>query len=561
MGITTVKGRTLNGHNGEAETLPFINPATSQQFGEVKTTSVEEILLARREMAAAAKTWAAKPLAERIRILRQLLKLMLDEIDEITAVMNMDNGKSRQDALIELFVTADMMTQYLKHASKWLHRRRISPGLQIFKRCYVDYKPHGVVAVIGPWNYPFVLLVPPIFNALLAGNTVLAKPSEVTSATGVMIEKLFQRIPELAPYVRFLHGDGRVGAALVQSKPDMIYITGSVATGKKVMQAAAEHLIPVVCELGSKDPMIVLEDADIEMAAKWGVWGAFYNSGQTCVSVERVYVVASVYDQFVEAALAETKKMKIGYSPHTDNEFNMGPLTFQRQIDIVENHMADALKKGAKVLLGGKRTGMFMEPTIVTEVDHSMQLMQDETFGPIMPIMKVDDERHAIQLANDSHMGLGASVWSRDMRRAERVAHQLETGSVNINDTITHFAIPTLPFGGVKESGIGRSHGQEDLLQFVTSRAYVLGKGPHPLDVATILRKPNTYALNKLILKSSFGVTPQQRLEPVEEFIADKTGLSPHNSRIFIGTTAVTLTVALLTTTIAIAAKIRKIMS
>lgn len=516
MGVTTVKGRTLN---GRVETLPFINPATSEQFGEVTTATQSDVMAARQEMAAAAKMWAAKPLKERIRILRKLQTLLIEELDEITAVMNMDNGKSRQDALIEIFVTVDLMTQYMKQVPHWLRRRRVSPGLQIFKQCYVEHKPHGVVAVIGPWNYPFVLLVPPIFSALLAGNAVIAKPSEVTGATGVLIENLFKRIPELAPFVRFLHGDGRVGAALVQSKPDLIYLTGSVATGKKIMQAAAENLTPVIFELGSKDPMIVLEDADIQQAAKWGVWGAFYNSGQTCVSVERVYVVETVYEQFVQAVLAEASNLDIGYSPDVNNVFHMGPLTFQRQIDIIEDHLQDALAKGAKIITGGKRDGMFMQPTVMVNVDHTMKLMQDETFGPIMPIMKVADETDAIHLANHSYMGLGASVWSRDLKRAERIAHQLETGSVNINDTITHFAIPNLPFGGVKQSGNGRAHGEEDLLQFTSSRAYIVSPGPNPLDIATILRKPNTYNLNKAILKLVFGTTPQQKLEPLTELL------------------------------------------
>lgn len=541
MGVTTVKGRTLN---GRVETLPFINPATSEQFGEVNTSTLEDVTVARRELAAGAKVWAAKSLPERIRILRKLQALIIEELDEITAVMNMDNGKSRQDALIELFVTIDLMNQYCKQSPHWLRRRRISPGLQIFKQCYVEHKPHGVVGVIGPWNYPFVLLVPPIFSALLAGNAVIAKPSEVTAATGVMIESLFKRVPELAPYVRFLHGDGRVGAALVESNPDLIYLTGSVATGKKIMQTAAKNLTPVIFELGSKDPMIVLEDADIQQAAKWGVWGAFYNSGQTCVSVERVYVVEAVYDQFLQAVLEEVGHLQLGYSPDVNNKFDMGPLTFQRQIDILEDHMQDALAKGAKIVAGGKRDGMFMQPTVMVNVDHTMKLMQDETFGPIMPIMKVADEVDAIHLANHSYMGLGASVWSKDLKRAERIAHQLETGSVNINDTITHFAIPNLPFGGVKQSGNGRAHGQEDLLQFTTSRAYIVSKGPHPLDIATLLRRPNTYRLNKGILKMVFGVTPRQKLEPLTELIpSDGNPIQP-DPRQFAVLAGVTVAVA-----------------
>ncbi len=505
--------------NGRIETIPFINPANNEQFGEVPMATQQQVADARREMEAASKIWAVKPVKERVRLLRQLQKLIIDQADEITAVMNKDNGKSRQDALTEVFVTVDLMNQYLKHAPHWLRRRRVSSGLQFFKRCYVEPKPHGVVSVIGPWNFPFVLMLPPIMSALLAGNTVLAKPSEVTGATGVLLEELFSQVPELAPFVRFLHGNGRVGAGIVASNPDLIYLTGSVETGKKIMQAAAENLTPVIFELGSKDPMIVLEDADIESAAKWGVWGAFFNTGQACISVERVYVVEPVYDQFVQAVLAETEKVKVGYSPAIDNPLDVGPITFQRQFDIIDDHMQDALDKGAQVAIGGQKDGMFMEPTVVLNVDHGMKLMREETFGPIMPIMKVESEAHAIQLANDSDMGLGASVWSQDIKRAERVAHQIETGSVNINDTITHFVIPNLPFGGVKQSGNGRAHGEEDLLQFTNSHAYAVGNSPSPYDIATILRTPGTYETNKAIMKVAFGVTPQQRLEPVQEFV------------------------------------------
>jgi acyl-CoA reductase-like NAD-dependent aldehyde dehydrogenase len=523
MGTKTVemmmKGQPLN---GKAELLPFINPATGEQFGSVPMTTAADVNNARREMETAAKTWAAKPVKERVRIVRQLQAVLIDEIDEITAVMNQDNGKSRQDAMAELFMSVDLINQYCSRAAHWLRRRRIPSGMQIFKRCYIEQHPHGVVGVIGPWNYPLVLIVPPVVSALLAGNTVLVKPSEVTAATGALLEQLFQKVPELAPFVRFLHGDGRVGAALVQAKPNLIFLTGSTKTGRLVMKAAAETMTPVVCELGGKDPMIVLEDADIEAAARWGVWGAFYNTGQTCMAVERVYVVESVYDRFMEAALEEVRQLKQGYSPAIDNPNDLGPLTFQRQVDIIEDHLEDALAKGAIIVHGGQRQGMYMEPTVLVNVDHSMKIMREETFGPIMPVMMVDDEIHAIQLANDSDLGLSASVWSRDLARAERVAHQLYVGSVNINDTMSHFAIPRLPFGGVKESGIGRTHGKKDLLQFTQTRAYVVGNPPLPFDIATILRQPGNYRLGSGIIHLVFGTTPKQKLKPVVELLADE---------------------------------------
>ena len=536
--VEAIKGQPLN---GKAEFLPFVNPGTGKQFGSVPMTTATDVQNARREMSAAAQTWAAKPVKERVRIVRKLQTLLIDEMDEITAVMNQDNGKSRQDALSELFMSVDLINQYCNRAPRWLRRRRISPGLQIFKRCYIEQHPHGVVGVIGPWNYPLVLIVPPVVSALLAGNTVLVKPSEVTAATGVLIEQLFQKVPELAPFVRFLHGDGRVGAALVQSKPDLIFLTGSTRTGRLVMKAAAENMTPVVCELGGKDPMIVLEDADIEAAARWGTWGAFYNTGQTCMAVERIYVVRSVYDRFLEAMLEETRKLKQGYSPEIDNPNDLGPLTFQRQVNIIEDHVQDALAKGAQIVHGGERQGMYMEPTVMVDVDHSMKIMREETFGPVVPVMMVDDETHAIQLANDSNLGLSASVWSKDLARAECVAHQLYVGSVNINDTMTHFAIPRLPFGGVKESGIGRTHGKKDLLQFTQTRAFVVGNPPLPFDIATILRKPGNYRLGAGIIHLAFGTSPKQRVKPIVDLLEDQE-IKPNAKKVG---TAVGLTAAL----------------
>jgi acyl-CoA reductase-like NAD-dependent aldehyde dehydrogenase len=395
----------------------------------------------------------------------------------------------------------------------------VARGLYVFKRCLVEPRPYGVVAVISPWNYPFALAMPPLIAALLAGNTVILKPSEVTAATGVLMERLIQRVPELAPFVRVVHGDGSVGAALVQARPDFIFLTGSTPTGKKVMAAAAEHLIPVTCELGGKDPLIVLEDADVDAAAKWAVWGAYFNTGQTCMAVERVYVVAPVYDQFVAAAVSYTQELTIGYQPDKDNPHYLGPMTDPRQIKIVQRHFEDALAKGARVLAGGRFDGMFIEPTVMVDVTHSMLLMQDETFGPILPIMKVKDEAEAICCANDNRYGLGASVWSQDIQRAQRVAGELQTGSVLINDTICQFAVPHLPFGGMKDSGLGRVHGREGLTQFTQPHAVVIGDPPVEWDIATIFRKPGHYQAISAVMRLAFGANLRQRVEPVREVL------------------------------------------
>jgi acyl-CoA reductase-like NAD-dependent aldehyde dehydrogenase len=505
------------------EIIVSTNPATGELIERIPVSTAEDIACAYDAMRKAAPLWAEKPVKERVRILRKFQELVIDSVDVITEIINRDTGKSRQDALIEVMMTADRLHQYYKQAGKWLRRRRVPPGLYFLRRFYTEPRPFGVVAILGPWNLPFDLTISPVCSALLAGNTVVVKPSEVTAATGHLLERLFQSVPELSPFVRVVHGDGRVGKMVVDGGPDLIFLTGSTQTGRSIAQKAAETMTPFICELGGKDPMIVLEDADIEAAARWGTWGAFYNTGQTCMAVERVYVVESVYEQFLSACLSETKKIRMGYSAEKDNPNHLGPLTFGRQQAIVDDHLQDALAKGANIFYSGKREGLFVEPMILTNVNHEMKLMREETFGPLMPIMPVKDEDEAVRLANDSSYGLSACVWSRDHERAERVAHRLEVGSVNINDTISHYPVSLLPFGGIKQSGSARTHGAEEILQFTQMRSYAVGTAPLPFDIATRMRSPGNYRLGTAILHFMFGVTPRQRIQPVVEGIESIT--------------------------------------
>jgi acyl-CoA reductase-like NAD-dependent aldehyde dehydrogenase len=501
----------------ETETVTFVNPATGEQFGQVPMATEAEIVQATEEMRRAAEIWGRKAVKERVRILRKFQALIIDEVDAISEAINLDTGKSRQDGMIEVFMLVDRMHRYYKRARRWLGRKRVPPGLYLFKRYYTEPQPYGVVLVIGPWNYPFELMVSPLCSALLAGNTVLLKPSEVAGATGVLLEQLIQQVPALSPFVRVLHGDGRVGAALVKAKPDLIFLTGSTKTGHKVARMAAENLTPYLFELGGKDAMIVLEDADIEAAARWGTWGSYYNTGQSCISIERVYVVESVYEAFLQASIAATKAYTLGYSPDLDNPNDLGPLTFEKQKGIIQDHLRDAVDKGARIVTGGDIDGLFMEPAIVVNVDHSMKLMTDETFGPIMPVMKVKDEAEAIRLTNDCDYGLSASVWSNDHKRAQRVARELEVGSVNVNDNIVHYAVPLLPFGGRKKSGLARTHGKQEVLQFTLSQAYAVGRPPLKLDLAVRLRNPRQYWLGTAIMRLMFGVGLRQKLEALRK--------------------------------------------
>ncbi|MGB3717877.1 MAG: aldehyde dehydrogenase family protein [Candidatus Promineifilaceae bacterium] len=503
----------------EIEMLSFENPGTGEQFGQIPMASTDEVNTAVEEMRRSFEVWRRISVKERVRILRKLQKLIIDSVDLISETINLDTGKSRQDGMIEVFMMVDRLNQYCRRAPRWLRRRRVSPGLYIFKQCSTEPLPYGVVALISPWNYPFDLMMSPMFSALLAGNTVVLKPSEVAGASGVVVEKLIKQVPELSPFVRVVHGDGRTGATLVAAKPDFVFLTGSTSTGRLVAMEAAENMIPYAFELGGKDPMIVLEDADVDAAARWGTWGAFYNTGQTCQAVERAYVVESVYDDFVSKAIDYTKEFQTGYTADKNNPYNLGPLTFERQKQIIEDHMQDAATKGARVLVGGQIDGLFMQPTLVVDVDHTMKLMQDETFGPIMPIMKVKDEDEAIRMANDSYFGLSASVWSQDTQRARQVAEQLDVGSVNINDTVAHFAVPLLPFGGRKLSGNARIHGEQEILQFTQFRSYSVGRPPLPFDIATVLRQPGHYRLGVGVMHLAFGVTPKQRVQPIAEEI------------------------------------------
>lgn len=497
--------------------LPFHNPGTDEIFGEVLMSTPEEIARAFAEMRRNQRVWGDKSPAERARILKKFQQVLVQYADEIASVINQDTGKIMQDGLAEVYLVVDKLHNYCAHASRWLAREQIPPGVFFLKRYYTEQRPVGVVAVIGPWNLPLDLTVPPMFAALLAGNTVILKPSEIAPATGVMVEKLVQSVPELSPYVRVLHGDAKVGAEMVRCRPDLIFLTGSPSTGRVIARAAAEHLIPFLNEMGGKDPMVVLEDADIRTAAEWAAWGAFYSTGHTCVSIERIYVVEEVYDAFLDAMVEATRNFKVGYSPEKVSDFDLGPVSNERQIDIIEEHVADALQKGAQIVIGGRRTGNFMEPTILVNVDHSMTVMREETFGPVVGVMKVRDEAEAIAMANDNDYGLAGAVWSRDMKRAERVAHELELGSVVVNDTIVQYAVPLLPFGGVKQSGNARTHCREEVLQFTKARSYAVGAAPMPFDPAALFRKKGAYHLISATMHLLRGVTPAQRLEALPE--------------------------------------------
>jgi len=349
------------------------------------------------------------------------------------------------------------------------------------KEARLVYAPIGVVLAIKPWNYPWGQSIPVVASALVAGNTVVLKPAPATTLVGLRLGALAQKAGFPAGVVNVVASEDAVAASLVEDpRIGKIVFTGSVATGKKVMATAAKNLTPVVLELGGKDPAIVCRDADLDRAAKGITWAAFLNAGQTCASVERVYVEKPVAEAFLEKVLEETRRVRLSSATSGGD---MGPLTLERQRRVVEEHVADAVAKGARVLTGGAvppGPGLFYPPTVVVDVDHTMTLMREETFGPVLPIMAVDSLDEAIRLANDSPYGLTASGWTRSEETARRLSHELVAGVVTINDHVSSFAEPTAPWGGVRWSGMGRIHGLLGLREMVQAKYVSLDRGRGP---------------------------------------------------------------------------------
>ncbi|TCP59191.1 acyl-CoA reductase-like NAD-dependent aldehyde dehydrogenase [Tumebacillus sp. BK434] len=455
------------------------NPATGEAITEIPETDASAVQAAMKRARDAFPAWSRTPLDVRLGCLKRLREHLVDQMDPVAQDIAKATGKVQVEAVIaEIFPTVDTLRYIEKNAARILAPQRVKTPLLFFgNRSYVEYKPMGVIGVISPWNYPLYLSIVPVLSALIAGNTVLFKPSEVTPLVGAVIEDLFAAAGFPPHVVQVLHGGRETGQAVVAARPDKLFFTGSVATGKKIMAAAAEHLIPVELELGGKDPMIVFADANIDRAVKGALWGAFTNAGQVCMSVERVYVEASVYDEFVRKAIAATQNLRPG--------IDYGSMTYPPQLAVVEEHLADALEQGAKIECGGARQepGLYFAPTVLTGVTPGMRIMREETFGPVLPIMPFQTEQEVIALANDSDYGLNASVWSQDLRKAKRVASQLISGNVCVNDVITTVANPHLPFGGVKHSGMGRYHGPEGLHTFSHQTSVMVNKGTKPQEI------------------------------------------------------------------------------
>jgi acyl-CoA reductase-like NAD-dependent aldehyde dehydrogenase len=451
------------------------NPATGEEIGRAPLTSPEEVARAVSRAREAQPAWAAKSFRERGRLIMNARGVILDDLEEIALLVSQETGKPVAEAIsMELASALDLMQYCARRSAALLWPKRISVGQYALmgRSSYEIYKPLGVIGIISPWNFPCATPLAEVVMALMAGNAVVLKPSELTPLTGLKIKEVLSQAGLDEGLLQVTTGDGSTGAALVGAGVDKIIFTGSVNTGKRVAEAAARYLIPVVLELGGKDPMIVLDDVDVVNAARGAVWGAFANCGQACASVERCYVHESIAQQFLDAVVAETKRLRVGRA--TEPDIDIGPMMSERQLLTVERHVDEAVGKGATVLIGGHRvqdsSGPFYQPTVLTSVTHEMTIMRNETFGPVLPIMtfKTDDE--AVRLANDSLYGLTASVWTKNIDRGKRLAERIDAGTVMVNDVVYTHAIASTPWGGVKHSGMGHTHGRAGLLELVRAQ-------------------------------------------------------------------------------------------
>jgi acyl-CoA reductase-like NAD-dependent aldehyde dehydrogenase len=508
--MATVEHETAAQTNGARDSIPVENPATGEVFKTIPVTSPEAVAEIVAKARAAQPGWEEMGFEGRAKILRRAQKWLLDNSDRVIKTIVDETGKAWEDAqLAELGYGAHALGFWAKRAPEYLADQKVHSAnpFVLGRKLVIRFRPVGVVGVIGPWNYPLSNSFGDAIPALAAGNSVVLKPSEVTPLTSLLLGECMRECGLPEGVYTPIPGYGETGAALIDHV-DMIMFTGSTRTGKKIAARAAERLIPVSLELGGKDPMIVLDDADLERAANAAVHYSMQNAGQTCISTERVYVEEPVYDEFVSKVTEKVKALRQG-KPEGPGSVDLGAIIFPPQADIIEAHVKDAREKGATIRTGGhlqKNGGLFFEPTVLTEVDHTMTCMQEETFGPTLPIMKVADDAEAIRLANDSLYGLAASVWGGDVARAERVARQVEAGVVTVNDAQINYLATELPMGGWKTSGLGYRHGPGGIQKFCRQQSLLITRfAPMKKDLHMMGYSPRMTKLLGRMTKLMYG--------------------------------------------------------
>lgn len=504
--MTTASRATSNQHNssGDGPVVEVRNPADGSVVGVVPDMPADQVSGLARELRSAQPAWEALGPQGRAVYLRRWLDWIVDNQDRILGLVHREAGKSWGDAQIELLVCMEVINYYAKHGAKFLadETRRPHGPASATKGLRIRYRPYGLVGVITPWNYPLGMPMLDVPQALMAGAAVLTKPSEETPLGWAEVVRGWEEIGA-PPVLACVTGRGDTGRALVDVV-DMVQFTGSTKTGRQVGIRCAERLIPVSLELGGKDAMVVLSDAPLERTVRGAIWAGLFNSGQSCVSVERIYVEDSVYDEFTLRLVDEVNKLRQGHDSPGSFSAEIGALANEAQMAIVERHVADAVSRGARVLTGGKRAerGLFYPPTVLVDVDHTMACMQEETFGPLLPIMRVSSEDEAISLANDTEYGLGASVWTTNKRRGERVAKRIEAGGVNVNNAMMHVFQFPLPMGGWKQSGLGhRMGGADGIRKYCRAQAVVSEKVILPTEAHWYPYSPSKARISSAVLR------------------------------------------------------------
>ena len=450
--------------SASAGTLESINPATGEVVGSVSTITPDQVQGIVSEVEAIQPAWAELTPDDRAVYMRRAATVLLDRLDETAELLTAEQGKPISESYtMELIPSIDALRWCAKEGPKILRDEKVRFPQAVFmsKRSKIRYEPIGVVGVIAPWNYPWTIPMQEIAIALMAGNGVVLKPASLTPLLGEAIQSVFEDAGFPQGLIRTVHGGGRIGDALTKSSAGKIFFTGSVPIGYKVGEECARLMKGCVLELGGKDPMIVLPDANLDFAVSGAIWGGFANAGQTCAGIERAYVMREVSERFIEGVVRGAEALKVGDPTQTDTE--IGPMASKDQYDLVCELVDDAIANGAERRCGGPVgvegfPGHFIAPTVLTGVTHEMRIMKEEIFGPVLPIMTVGSEQEALDLANDSEFGLGASVWTRDRQRGERIASRIESGMVWINDHMFTHGAGQCPWGGVKDSGLGHSH-------------------------------------------------------------------------------------------------------
>ena len=447
--------------------IASINPATLETLGEVDCAEPSDVEQAVRLARDARQSWRALSFAERVHYLIQIKEQLLDQLDELSLLVTREIGKPIAEVLTtEIFPALESLVYSAAHAEQQLQDQPVDYEMRmlIYKRGNTVYEPSGTVALITPWNYPLAIPIQQMATALMAGNTVVLKPSPLAPLFATRLREILKAAQLPEGVVSILVGGADVGQSLAQSKVDRIVFTGRTDNGRSVMRAAAENLCPVTLQLSAHDAMIVLEDANLERTVRGAVYGAFLNAGQSCPSVARVYVLREIAEAFVAGVVEATQKLRLG--DPTNPEVEIGPLACADHLAVVEELVADAVAKEARVLVGGVQTddsGYFYEPTVLVDVTPEMRVMQEEVPGPVMPVQVVDSVEEAVALANDTFYGVSASVWTADVTRAMETSHKLEVGTVTVNDVLFPFTTPECAWGGVQNSGFGRTGGAHGL--------------------------------------------------------------------------------------------------